>query len=77
MKKIKSYRTGWELYQGRGIWDTYYTDWTTDKNVADKQFLELTEFYKDYPAALHHVIKVESSKLNIDSTEIKKYLEKT
>lgn len=66
MKKIKIYRTGWELYQGRGVWDTYYTDWTTDKNVADKQFLELTEFYKDYPAGLHRVIKVESSTLSIE-----------
>lgn len=65
--KIKIYRTGWELYQGRGVWDTYYTDWTTDKNVADKQFLELTELYKNYPAGLHRVLKVESSELSVDS----------
>lgn len=66
MKKIKIYRTGWELYQGRGVWETYYTDWTTDEKVADKQFLELSEFYKDYPAGLHRVLKVESSVLSID-----------
>jgi hypothetical protein len=66
MKKIKIYRTGWELYQGRGVWETYYTDWTTDEKVADKQFLELSEFYKDYPVGLHRVLKVESSVLSID-----------
>lgn len=65
--KIKIYRTGWELYQGRGVWNTYYTDWTTDKNVADKQFLELTELYKNYPSGLHRVLKVESSELSVDS----------
>ena len=70
MKKIKIYRTGWELYQGRGVWDTYYTDWTTDKNVADKQFLELTELYKNYPAGLHRVLKVESSELSANSMGI-------
>lgn len=70
MKKIKIYRTGWELYQGRGVWDTYYTDWTTDKNLADKQFLELTQFHKDYPAIMQRVLKVESSDLNIQSMEI-------
>jgi hypothetical protein len=70
MKKIKIYRTGWELYQGRGVWDTYYTDWTTDKNLADKQFLELTELYKNYPAGLHRVLKVESSELSVDSMGI-------
>lgn len=70
MKKIKIYRTGWELYQGRCVWDTYYTDWTTDKNVADKQFLELTELYKNYPAGLHRVLKVESSELSVNSMGI-------
>lgn len=70
MKKIKIYRTGWELYQGRGVWNTYYTDWTTDENVADKQFLELTELYKNYPAGLHRVLKVESSELSVDSMGI-------
>lgn len=74
MKKIKIYRTGWELYQGRGVWDTYYTDWTTDKNVADKQLLELTEFYKDYPAGLHRVLKVESSELSVVPMEIDEVL---
>lgn len=75
MKKIKIYRTGWEVYQGRGVWDTHYTDWTTDKNVADKQFLKLTELYKNYPAGLHRVLKVESSDLNIDSMEVEdKYI---
>lgn len=72
--KIKIYRTGRELYQGRGIWDTYYTDWTTDKNVADKQFLELTELYKNYPAGLHRVLKVESSELSVVPMEIDEVL---
>lgn len=70
MKKIKIYRTGWEVYQGRGVWDTHYTDWTTNKNVADKQFLELTELYKNYPAGLYRVLKVESSELSVDSMGI-------
>ena len=48
--------TGWSKYEGRGVWNDYFTDWTPHKDKAISQQLELQEFLKQSPSP-HFIVK--------------------